>query len=34
MIGVFDLGGPLVAYGVLRLAGIGALAALMISGVL
>ena len=34
MIGVFDLGGPLIAYGVLRLAGMSALVALMIGGVL
>jgi hypothetical protein len=34
MIGVFDLGGPLLAYALLRSAGLGAVAALVISGVL
>ena len=34
MILVFDLGGPLVAYGLLRSAGMSAVAALVISGVL
>jgi len=34
MILVFDLGGPLIAYGVLRSAGMSAVAALVISGVL
>ena len=34
MIAVFDLGGPLLAYGLLRSAGMSAVAALIISGVL
>jgi len=34
MILVFDLGGPLLAYGLLRSAGMSAVAALVISGVL
>src|ERR1700722_1450596 len=34
MILVFDLGGPLLAYALLRSAGLGAVAALVISGVL
>jgi len=34
MILVFDLGGPLLAYSLLRSAGMSAVAALMISGVL
>ena len=34
MIGVFDLGGPLAAYGLLRVAGMSAVSSLMISGVL
>ena len=33
-IGVFDLGGPLLAYALLRSAGLGAVAALVVSGVL
>jgi hypothetical protein len=34
MIGVFDLGGPLLAYALLRSAGLSAVAALVVSGVL
>jgi hypothetical protein len=34
MIAVFDLGGPLLAYALLRSAGMSAVAALVISGVL
>jgi len=34
MVLVFDLGGPLLAYGLLRSAGMNAVAALVISGVL
>ncbi len=34
MVGVFGLGGPLVVYGLLRSAGMSAVTALVISGVL
>ena len=34
MVGVFDLGGPLIAYALLRSAGMSAVTALVISGVL